>query len=288
MLWCMAFQPHLVYTEANCVTLALWEWPGDGPPLVFVHATGFHGRCWDEIIRHMPGQHCLAVDMRGHGRSDKPEPPYPWRAFGEDLAALLRAHNIRDAVGVGHSMGGHSVTLAAALVPNAFARLVLLDPVILSPELYTGPHPVEHFAARRRNRWASPEEMIARFAPRPPFNRWQPAVLHDYCTYGLLPAPDGDGYTLACPPDVEADVYRHSTDANIYGEIAQVHVPVTVARMGQPTTLDTWNMDGSPTAPDLAAAFPRGRDIHIPEHTHFLPMEAPERVAQLVQEAVHA
>ena len=283
----MSQEPRLHYTDANTVTLALWEWPGDDPPLVFVHATGFHGRCWDEIITRINGRRCLAVDMRGHGRSDKPEPPYHWRAFGEDLAALLDMRGIRDAVGVGHSMGGHSVTLAAALMPGAFARLMLLDPVILSPERYIGPHPVEHFAARRRNRWASPEEMIARFAPRPPFNRWQPAVLRDYCIYGLLPAPDDDGYVLACPPHIEADVYRHSTDANIYNEINRVRVPVTVVRMGQPTTLDTWNMNGSPTAPDLAMAFPDGRDIHIPEHTHFLPMEAPERVAQLAQEALY-
>ncbi len=283
----MSREPRLVYTKANHVTLALWEWPGDDPPLVFVHATGFHGRCWDEIITRLSVRRCLAVEMRGHGRSDKPEPPYHWRTFGEDLAALFRTHGIRGAVGIGHSMGGHSVTLAAALMPDAFARLLLLDPVILPPELYTGPHSVEHFAARRRNRWASPEEMIARFAPRPPFNRWQPAVLRDYCTYGLLPAPNGDGYGLACPPHIEADVYRYSTDANIYNEIAHVQVPVTVVRMGQPTTLATWNMDGSPTAPDLATAFPRGHDIHIPEYTHFLPMEDPARVAQLVQEARH-
>jgi lipase len=283
----MSTEPTLIYTKANGVTLALWAWPGDDPPLVFVHATGFHGRCWDEVIRHMPGRRCLAVDMRGHGRSDKPAPPYHWRAFGQDLAALLHAHDMHGAVGVGHSMGGHSLTLAAALMPDAWSQLVLIDPVILPPERYTGPHPVEHFAARRRNRWSSPDEMFARFAPRSPFNRWKPAVLRDYCTYGLLPAPDGDGYVLACPPHIEADIYRHSTDANIYPDIAQVRMPVTVVRAGQPTTLDTWNMDGSPTAPDLAAAFPHGRDLHLPTYTHFLPMEDPARVAQLVQAALH-
>ncbi|HEU5012085.1 MAG TPA: alpha/beta hydrolase [Roseiflexaceae bacterium] len=280
-------EPKLVYSQARDVRLALWEWPGAEPPLVFVHATGFHGRCWDEVIAHFPDQRCLAVDMRGHGRSDKPAPPYHWRAFGEDLAALLHAHDMRGAVGIGHSMGGHSVTLAAALVPEIWSQLVLLDPVILPPERYTGPHPVEHFAARRRNRWSSPDEMIARFAPRPPFNRWQPAVLRDYCAYGLLPAPDGGGYVLACPPQIEADIYRNSTAANIYHEIAQVRVPVTVVRMGQPTVLDAWNMEGSPTAPDLAAIFSHGRDLHIPEYTHFMPMESPERVANIIREALH-
>lgn len=282
----MPSEPELSYVDANGLALALWEWPGSGPPLVFVHATGFHGRCWDQVVARLPGRHCYAVEMRGHGRSDTPEPPYHWRAVGADLAALLRAREVRGAVGVGHSMGGHSVALAAALMPEAWSRLILLDPVILPRAAYTGPHPVEHFAARRRARWASPEQMIARFAGRPPFSGWDAAVLHDYCTHGLLPAPDGDGFVLACPPAIEANIYQHSTAANIYDAIARVHAPTTVTRFGQAQSLDAWDMAASPTAPDLAMAFLRGRDLHIPEHTHFMPMEAPERLARMIADEI--
>ncbi|MDQ6760391.1 MAG: alpha/beta hydrolase, partial [Acidobacteriota bacterium] len=121
----------------NGQSLTVWQWAGDSPPLVLCHATGFHGRCWDQIVARLPGRHCIALDFRGHGRSSKPAPPYSWRAFGDDLAAILAALNIRDAVGVGHSMGGHSLVHAAAGMPQAFSRLVLLDPVIRPRPAYT-------------------------------------------------------------------------------------------------------------------------------------------------------
>ena len=34
----------------NNIEIALWEWPGEGPPVFFCHATGFHARIWDQVI----------------------------------------------------------------------------------------------------------------------------------------------------------------------------------------------------------------------------------------------
>ena len=85
------------------------------------------------------GRRCIAFDARGHGRSSKPSPPYAWRDFGADAAALAESLQLEGAVGVGHSLGGHAITLAAALCPGAFAGLVLLDPVIRPKDRYTGP-----------------------------------------------------------------------------------------------------------------------------------------------------
>jgi lipase len=269
------------FLHANGADLAVWERPGRDPAIVFSHATGFHARCWDQVIARVPERRCLAIDMRGHGRSSKPGPPCRWRQFGEDLAEVLRALELRGALAVGHSMGGHASVLAAAAVPGAFAGLLLLDPVLLPREYYSDDPRPPHFARKRRNLWSSPEEMFERFRERPPFSAWDPAVLRDYCQYGLLPA--GDGFVLACPPDVEASVYEHTSecDANIYDEAARVEVPVLVIRSArqmarEPTPLD---MGASPTAPDLARCFVRGRDKKT-GYSHFLAMEAPAFVAE--------
>ena len=272
----------------NGVELALFEWPGDGPTVLLAHATGFHGRCWDQVVARLPGRHCVALDMRGHGRSEKPAPPYPWRLFGEDLAALLRAMEIRGAIGVGHSKGGHAVTLAAAREASAFDALILVDPVIMSREMYGQSRLGEgdHFAARRRNEWSSPDEMFERFRTRPPFDRWDPAVLRDYCDYGLLPNPAGEGYVLACPPEIEAAVYAGSAGSDPYEDIAAIDVPVRVLRArprGEDSALD---MSASPTAPDLANHFRRGTDVPLPGHSHFVPMEDPALVANEILAAI--
>jgi pimeloyl-ACP methyl ester carboxylesterase len=233
------------------------------------------------VVAHLRGRHCFAIDARGHGHSSKPAPPYRWRSFGEDVAAVVSQLKLSGAFGVGHSMGGHSVTLAAALRPNTFSALLLLDPVIRNSEEYVGPWKQAQFVAKRRNRWASPQEMYARFEDRAPFDAWDQNVLRDYCEYGLL--PDGDGFILACPPEIEAAIYENSPspESNIYPEIASMQIPVHIVRAGK--QLDPANfMASSPTAPDLASNFAHATDLCVADHSHFIPMEAPILTAQWI------
>lgn len=232
----------------------------------------------------VPDQRTIAVDMRGHGLSSKPEGPYTWSAFGQDVAALARLLHLRGACAVGHSMGGHSIALASILAPEAFDDLVLIDPVILPRQAYRGQRWTTHFARKRRDRWASPDEMFDRFKDRPPFREWDLDVLRDYCDYGLVPAQDGGGYVLACPPHIEGSIYEASglDDANLYDRLPQIDAAVTVIRSGRPLgTEPAMDMAASPTAPDLASHFRRGRDIQT-SYSHFIPMEAPGMVADWI------
>jgi pimeloyl-ACP methyl ester carboxylesterase len=258
--------------------LAVWEWPGDGPPILFTHATGFHGRVWDRIIERLPNRRCIAIDLRGHGRSDKDLPSYDWRRFGEDTALVAREMGLRETVGVGHSLGGHAMVLAAAIEPSAFATLVLLDPVIYIPERYDGaPHHAD-FIARRKVRWKSAEEMFDRFSGRPPFSLWKPEILHDYCEYGLL--PDGDEFILACPPAIEASIYERSNwpDADISVELSQVQAATTVMRSAKLMGREKFDLSASATDPSLAARMPNAKDVYLPDSSHFIPMEHPKVV----------
>jgi lipase len=266
--------------QINGIEIALWEWPGAEPAIFLHHATGFHARCWDQVIAHLPGRHCYAIDARGHGHSSKPALPYRWRNFGEDVAAIALQLGLSGAIGAGHSMGGHSVTLAAALRPGTFSSLLLLDPVIRNKNDYVGPWTQAQFVAKRRNRWASPEEMYMRFEDRQPFDAWDRKVLRDYCEYGLL--PDGDGFVLACPPEIEAGIYENSPapESNIYLEIATIQIPVKVVRAGKKLNPANF-MGSSPTAADLASNFAHGTDL-VAEQSHFIPMEAPELTARWI------
>jgi lipase len=273
-------RPNLTMLPVRGLDLAVWDWPGEGPPFFYAHATGFHGRCWDQVIRGLPGRRAIAVDLRGHGHSAKPDPPYCWRDFGEDLAEVTRLLDLQGAVGVGHSMGGHSIATAAASQPRAFSALLLVDPTIFAREYYGQPQRNDSsFIAKRRNEWASPEEMYERFRDRAPFAQWRPEVLRDYCNFGLLPA--GDRYVLACPPKIEASIYARSNaaESDIYPLLENIDVPVTVMRAGTPWNTEKFDLAASPTAPDLAAKFANGRDIYLEGRSHYIPMESPEVVA---------
>lgn len=275
--------PYLKAIKLDGLEYAYWEWPGDGPTMLFAHATGFHGRCWDQVIRCLPGRHAIVPDLRGHGRSAKPDPPYRWDAFGHDLTLLAETLNLRDAIGVGHSMGGHTVVATAAARPATFASLLLIDPTIFPEELYTrGPFDAS-FIARRRNVWDSPQQMFDRFAGRPPFSRWKPEVLHDYCEFGLLPS--GGEFVLACPPEIECSIYGHSTapESSLHGLIPSIRQPVVVVRGGVAWSPGAFDLDASPADPALASHFPHGRDIFLEGRSHYIPMETPELVAEYVR-----
>src|SRR5262249_4349503 len=147
---------------------AVWEWSGQDFPFLFVHAAGFHGRIWDQTIRAFPGHHSFAIELRGHGRSSKPDPPYHWTDFGQDLAAVADSLGMEGVIGVGHSTGGHALVTAVIERPALFAALLLIEPTIFPPDFYGQPVGDASYTARRRNIWQSPDEMIERFRDRPP------------------------------------------------------------------------------------------------------------------------
>ena len=275
--------PELKFVGDRGEELAVWEWPGEDPPFLFAHATGFHGRCWDRIIRMFPERHCLAVDARGHGRSSQPPLPYHWRIFGRDMAAVAEHWDVRDAIGIGLSSGGHTTVQAAALRPHTYCALLLVDPTIFPLEYY-GTEPLDaSFTLRRRNLWASPDEMFERFKARPPFARWRPEILRDYCDFGVLPC-DGE-FVLACPPAVEASIYQNSKEpgSNVYPEIALLRQRVVVMRAGRERQPGVVDLAASPTATDLASRFAHGRDVLLPEASHYIAMEEPEMVADEIR-----
>ncbi|MBI4202457.1 MAG: alpha/beta hydrolase [Chloroflexi bacterium] len=280
-----AAAPRELRINVNGINLAVYEWPGEGPPVLFAHATGHHARCWDTVIRRLPGVRAYSVDQRGHGRSDKPDPPYPWRVMGQELAVIAERLDLQQVIGVGHSMGGRTILQASAVCPERFAGLVLVDPPVGDPSRVCTPRQGEHPTARRRDQWASPEEMFNSFKGRSPFNRWLSEALWDYCRYGLLPDPSGEGYVLACPPKIEAGIYGSGIDLNILEFQDRLSFPIRVLRARPRTPEDPPGAFGpSATWPDLAKHLPNAEDYQFMEYSHFIPQEAPDVVAEHIRQ----
>lgn len=81
--------------------------PDDGAPLVLANSLGTDFRLWDGLLPHLPeGLRILRYDMRGHGLSDCPEPPYSMGALVRDAERLMEHTGVRDAIFVGLSIGG--------------------------------------------------------------------------------------------------------------------------------------------------------------------------------------
>jgi 3-oxoadipate enol-lactonase len=101
--------------------------PATGPPLVLLHALGTNLTLWDGLIPLLPpGLRVLRLDLRGHGQSDTPTPPYAMGTLVRDVERLMDHFALKDAVVLGVSLGG---LIAQGL---AIKRLDLVRGLILS------------------------------------------------------------------------------------------------------------------------------------------------------------
>ncbi len=122
------FQPH--YRELDGFRLAHID-EGDGPPVIFVHGEPTWSFLWRKVIPPVrdAGFRCIAPDMAGFGRSDKPM-DLDWYSYDRHvdmLAPLLEDLDIKDATVVVHDWGGPVGLRLAVEHPDRIARMVILD-----------------------------------------------------------------------------------------------------------------------------------------------------------------
>lgn len=104
--------------------------PRAGSPIVLVHCFTCSINWWDGMIPLLArGHRVVAMDLRGHGGSEKPTEGYSIPAQAELLAAALGRLGVRDATVVGHSLGGPISIALAEQSPDLVNRLVIIDSI---------------------------------------------------------------------------------------------------------------------------------------------------------------
>jgi non-heme chloroperoxidase len=113
---------------------------GSGQPIVFSHGWPLSADAWEDQMFFLTarGYRCIAHDRRGHGRSSQPWHGNDLDTYADDLAALVAALDLRNAVHVGHSTGGGEVAryigrhgtqrVAKAVLIGAITPLMLQTP----------------------------------------------------------------------------------------------------------------------------------------------------------------
>lgn len=86
------------------------DW-GEGQPIVFSHGWPLSADAFEDQMVFLAdrGYRCIAHDRRGHGRSSQPWEGNEMDTYADDLAKLVEALDIKDAIHVGHSTGGGEV-----------------------------------------------------------------------------------------------------------------------------------------------------------------------------------
>ena len=114
--------------------------PADAPPIVLLHGLASDADTWDRAVEPLAahGLRVIAVDLLGHGFSDKPDSPYLLDVFAESLARFLDVLEIPSATLGGHSFGGAVAIHFGVDFPDRLDRLVLVSAGGLGKEV----HPV--------------------------------------------------------------------------------------------------------------------------------------------------
>jgi len=115
---------------ATDVSLHALVWDGgDGAPVVLLHGLASNCRTWEAVGArlHGLGHPVVALDLRGHGRSDKPDDGYDFATMGDDVLAVVDGLGYRSSVLVGQSTGGNLVVDLAHRAPDRVAAVVGVD-----------------------------------------------------------------------------------------------------------------------------------------------------------------
>ena len=126
------------------------DW-GTGQPVVFSHGWPLSADAWEDQMIFLAdrGYRCIAHDRRGHGRSSQPWNGNEMDTYADDLAALVEALGLTDAIHVGHSTGGGEVARYIGRHGTArVAKAVLIGavpPLMLKTPSNPGGLPIEAF-----------------------------------------------------------------------------------------------------------------------------------------------
>lgn len=126
------------------------DW-GTGQPVVFSHGWPLSSEAWEDQMNFLAerGFRCIAHDRRGHGRSGQPWNGNDMDTYADDLAELVNALNLHNAIHVGHSTGGGELARYIGRHGNKrVAEAVLIgavSPIMLKTADNPGGLPMEVF-----------------------------------------------------------------------------------------------------------------------------------------------
>lgn len=116
----------------NRINLSYLDWETDGEPILLLHGLADHALGWSAVADQLAQTyHPIAVDMRGHGHSDKPDGGYDFDTVVDDLVQLMDHLGWAKAHIVGHSWSGKVATYWATRQPERFLSMVLVDPIFV-------------------------------------------------------------------------------------------------------------------------------------------------------------
>jgi 3-oxoadipate enol-lactonase len=237
----------------------------ENPAIIFANSLGSDLRIWDDVAACLlPHFRVIRYDLRGHGLSDAPPPPYSAADLAHDVISVLDALAVREAVVCGVSVGG---LIAQAVALNHPDRVRALVPCDTGAKIATAQAWQQRMDKVRADGVDSLVQMT--------MERWFSAGFRRRC------AADVRGYALMLR-QTSADGYAGTCAA-----LRDTDLRAAVPRIKQPT-LVLCGAEDIATPPELGrelASLIPGARFSLIEHAAHLPcIEQPQSMAQRMME----
>jgi pimeloyl-ACP methyl ester carboxylesterase len=233
------------------------------PAIVFVHGWSCDRSYWTPQLEHFSKSHrVVSVDLGGHGESGLAREDWTMAAFGADVAAVLTGMDLRDAVLVGHSMGGPVIVEAALLAPHRVAALVSVDHFADVEQPMSVEERERQLASLRKDFRGATEAWVRTFFPPGADPSLVADIVHDMAR---------------APPDVAVSALSHTRRYDEAAALAKMRLPMRMINSDLwPTNLEAARRH----KPDLQLAVMHGVG-------HFPHLESPQAFNQLLAGAIH-
>ncbi|MSZ31001.1 MAG: alpha/beta fold hydrolase [Actinobacteria bacterium] len=284
----VACNDAMMIPSLDGIIIAMHDFGGEGSPVLLSHATGFHAHCWEPMAQILSvSHHVMGFDHRGYGDAETVDPAtIEWQQYGNDALAAARhlsaQHDGQPIVGIGHSMGGASLLMAALQEPSLFSALFVFEPIVFppAPENEDRPSsPLAGGARKRRSTFPNFEAALENFTAKPPMASFHPVAREAYVRHGFKPNEDGE-VELKCLPEHEARTYETGGTHSTWGDLANISTRV-------------WVLSGAPApfqpssfAIKVAENIPGSTYVQFDEMGHFGPLEHPAHIASLVENTI--
>ena len=255
-----------------------------GPRIVLSHANGFavdaYYPFWSLLMDRFD---VVVFDLRNHGWNPVGAlETHAIATFVRDMAAVAQAIEAhfgpKPAVGVFHSLSGQAAAIEACSGPGSFAALVLFDPFICPRGCHPGHRErlrttmgrMVEGARHRRGSFASEAAFAQRLRNTPAFQLLRPGVAELLAQTTLRGVNGGSEFVLRCPREYEARIYEQGYQHASTVDVDAISCPVKV-------------IGSDPVAPHSFLPTVAMDEIvalnydFVPDTTHFLQLEEPER-----------
>ncbi len=254
-------------TRGAAVNLA-FRVHGSGPAVVLLHGVTANHAVWEPVSLALASSATvIALDQRGHGRSDKPITGYAGSDFADDVVTVLDALGIEQAIVGGHSLGARNAWLVGALHPDRVSAVLSVE--------YT-PFVEGDVLDRLQERVASGDRSFASLNEiedylRERYPRLPAGAVARRAKWGYRQSDDGLWRPLADAAAMQQlmEGLRRPWDA----EFAAIAVPMTQVRGADSPIVSVSSWEAA------LAARPQDRAIVDPAADHYVPEENPGLMA---------